>query len=202
MGDCNCLKQFYSLFLQVFRASPEGILYTLLDNCALWFFKSQMVSPNLVTGLIHQTWLWIIFESFQKLNPLSKKEIYATPQACKRRDCQSWSSRDRFQNCSGQEKCHCWPHKWPLYILKFWCLSLKIHHVLLESEFIPTHSVQTVSRFAMQKELTQIKEFKLRIPDQPWHLHQWEPWQMHMKTWVAHMGVLPAGHLQEAHGVK
>ena len=26
-----------------------------------------MVSPNLVTGLIHQTWLWIIFERFHML---------------------------------------------------------------------------------------------------------------------------------------
>lgn len=71
---------------------------------------------------------------------------------------------------------------------------LKSCRVLLESVFIPTHSVQTVSRFALQKELTQIKEFTLRIPDQPWHLYQWEPWQLHMKTWAAHRGILPAGH--------
>ena len=46
VGDCDCLKQFYSLFLQIFRASPEGILYTLLDNCALLFLSPKWSHPT------------------------------------------------------------------------------------------------------------------------------------------------------------
>lgn len=44
-----------------------------------------MVSLTLIMGLIHQTWLWIIFDIFQHLNPPSEKQAFATSQACKKK---------------------------------------------------------------------------------------------------------------------